>query len=234
MNQNEVKLDCTVFPGKFRTGEAVPPLYNLAYEYWGKTWGEIFAAAGSPDSLNVDNFLRQDIVIVLHSGDQITGVITSCLFNLSATPSYDHSYFKAFPADVIRSLRENGSGLAITGEYLSVHPSFRKSHLGIALSDVLIGLLMKVFRHLDAKVSLATTVRPAGVHKIGVKFGWSELGNFKKYGLDCVLLLNSRAQHRDHNDPKVIQFVNQCWEWRVDYSGLTNHNDTNNNLGIAA
>lgn len=217
----EKSLTCTLLPGKFSHSQRVPNIYNLVFKYWETTWKEIFTNAGSPDSLNVENFLRQDIIICLHNDSEIAGIITSSLFNISADAIYDHPYLRAFPISLIASLRSKGEGLILTGEYLSVKPEFRRNKAGIAISDALIGLLMKVFERTNASISLATTVRPAKVHKIGEKFGWSELGNFTKYGLDCVLLQNSASQLRVHDDPNVNQSVEEFWTKRTDLSCLT-------------
>jgi hypothetical protein len=214
-------LSCTFFPGKYKNGESVPALYNSVYRYWHKVWGEIFTAAGSPESLSAENFLRQDIIVTLHQAGQIAGIFTTSFFNLSADVTYDHPYFKTFPKKMVQKLRSESVGHIITGEYLSVTADFRKSASGVHLSDVLVGLLMKIFVEIEAKMTFATTVRPAKVHKICEKYGWSELESFTKYGLDCLLLCNSQEQVRTHDDPEVARLVESFWQSRNDFTGLT-------------
>jgi hypothetical protein len=199
-------LSCTVLPGRYRSGENIPELYNSFYRYWCKTWGDVLTACGNPGALNAENFLRQDLIVILHQGFEIAGAISSSYFNLAAEPIYDHPYLKAFPSELMDSFRAKKVGHIISGEYLSVAPGFRKSTTDAPLSDILIGLLMKVFVQSEAKMTLATTIKPAKVHKIGEKYGWSELGSFNKYGLDCVLLCNSRQPSSCPICRRILEF----------------------------
>jgi hypothetical protein len=167
---------CTFLPGKYPNGVPVPSLYNEVYRHWKTIWGDIFTKAGSPASLNAENFLRQDAIIVLHRKEEIVGLLTSSFFNLSASPIFDHPYLRPFSEDLVQKLKNDGRGMVCTAEYLSVHPEFRKSLVGVSLFEVLIGLGLKMVFKLDAKMMLATTVRPAKVYECGPRFGWVEYG----------------------------------------------------------
>jgi hypothetical protein len=214
-------LTCTFLPGKYRDGEKVPELYNAVYRYWHKTWKEILGASGNLDSLNVENFLRQDVIIVMHSGFEIAGALTSTYFNLSADSIFDHGYIKAFPSEIVKKLKAEGVGKVITAEYLSVTPAYRKATTDAPLSEVISGLFMKIFVQSRAKMSLATPIRPAKVHKIGEKFGWIEHGDITKSGVNCVLLTNCHEQLKTHDNPRVVRLVEDYWRTRNDLTRLT-------------
>jgi hypothetical protein len=219
-------LSCTLFPGRFPNGEIVPDLYNKSYLHWKQTWGEIFSRAGSPESLQVNNFLRQDVVACLSFNNQIAGLFTSTFFNASATLTFDHPYLHPFPDGLIQQLREQNRGIICTAEYFSLDSEFRKSALGVSLSEVLAGIALKVFISQGAVAMLGTAVRPAGVHRIGEKFGWSEIGGIQKYGLDCVLIYNNLKQAHEIDDPVISKAVDHLWNKRLDMTGLTQSNVT--------
>ncbi len=219
------EISCTLLPGRYADGRIVPPLYNQAYRHWKKTWSEIFTRAGSPGSLCAENFLRQNLVITLHQGNRIAGILTTTFFNLSSDATFDHPYFQPFPRAIVEELWKAGNGLVITGEYLAVEPEFRKSIVGLSLADVLVGLLMKTFVQIGAKMTLATTVRPAKVHEICQAYGYSEVGQYEKYGLDCLLLQNTKEQYREHADPLVREMIESCWRKRLDCTGITSRKE---------
>jgi hypothetical protein len=219
------ELSCTLLPGKYPDGKPVPQLYNEVYQYWKKTWQEIFTRAGSPDSLNAENFLRQDVIVVLHRGNEIAGIETSSFFNLSAEPTFDHGYLRPVPAEFMEKLRSIGAGILTTGEYLSVQPEFRRSEVGVPLSEVLIGLCKKVFRESHARIMLGTAVKSARVHESVKRFGSVEVGSFQKYGLDCLLFYNDSKNMHDHDDPEVAALVDHFWMRKKDLTGLMSDED---------
>jgi hypothetical protein len=212
---------CTFLPGKYPNGVPVPSLYNEVYRHWKTIWGDIFTKAGSPASLNAENFLRQDAIIVLHRKEEIVGLLTSSFFNLSASPIFDHPYLRPFSEDLVQKLKNDGRGMVCTAEYLSVHPEFRKSLVGVSLFEVLIGLGLKMVFKLDAKMMLATTVRPAKVYECGPRFGWVEAGTIQKYGLDCLLHFITPELAHSNTEPDVAELVEEYWSRRNDSTGLT-------------
>jgi len=214
-------VTCTLLPGKYAHGDRVPELYNEAYRYWRKTWGEIFTKAGSPASLNTENFLRQNIVICLHQGNRIVGMLTQTFFNIRADATYDHAYLQPFPQHLIKALRASSGGFVTTAEYLSVHSDFRRSIIGVSLSEVLLGILSRVFTESEGRMLLATTVRPARVHESCAKFGWQEVGVVQKYGLDCILMHSDLRTTCTHPDRAVASLIDDYWAQRQDWTGLT-------------
>jgi hypothetical protein len=221
------QLSCTFLPGKFTSNETVPDLYNASYAYWKKTWTDFFIKAGSgPDALNIENFMRHSIIINIHHQNNIAGSLLATLFNVSALTTYDHPCVKPFPNTVLDKLKSNGSGLCITGEYLSVHPEFRKDLVGLSLADVMVGLLMKIFVHQNIKMALAATVRAAKVDAICKNYGYAEVGSYIKIGVDCVTLFNTQESYKDHPDAQVMEMVNRYWNTRNDLTGITSTQNT--------
>lgn len=221
-NNPNLDIKCTLLPGKFVDNNPVPVLYNDVYTYWKNTWTEYFEKAGSPPgSLNIENFMRHSFLITLHSGDKIAGTLLSTLFNINALTTFDHPGVKLFPEEVLNKLADEKTGTAITGEYLSVPPDFRKDITGISLAAVMVGLKMKIFKELECKMALATTIRKAKVDEIALKYGYKEVGSYEKCGVDCIMLYNTQATLKEHSDPAIQEMVNRLWNTRSDITGLT-------------
>ena len=214
-------LSCTLLPGKFRNGQAVPALYNTVYHDWVQVWSEVLSKMGNPGALNLDQFLSQDIIIALHLKDQLAGVVTSNFFNLSSHATFDHPYLHSFPEALIEDFKTEGKGILMTGEYFTVCTPFRKKNLGSFVAELLVGLLLKILLHVDAKATLSTTILETKSHEIGKAFGYKIVGEKKKYGLNCMLLVNTKKQYQEHSNPQVNLMVQRLWNQRIDLTGIT-------------
>jgi len=217
-------LSCTLLPGKYTQEQKVPDLYNSVYRYWKETWSEFFRKAGSPpDSLNLENFMRHAFVITVHEKEKVVGTLLSSVFHLGATPTYEHPCIAPFIHDVPQLVTRDGldqSGACITGEYLSVHPEFRKERYGISMADVLIGILMRIFVERNFKLALAATVRSAKVDQICKKFGYTEVGSYLKCGVDCIMMYNTQQTYTAHPDPVTLKLIDDLWSRRQDDTGI--------------
>ena len=215
-------LTCSLLPGKYTEGVLVPDLYNSVYAYWRKTWTEFFIKAGSgPDALNIEDFMRHSFIISLHQGNNIVGTLSCSLFHLGADVTYDHPCIRPFPAEVLDTLRTERKGRCITGEYLSVHPEFRKNSVGISMADIMIGIMSKIFQNLELEMAFAATVRAAKVDIIAKKYGFRELGSYVKIGVDCIMVFSTQEMLQAHPDPTTMALVEKFWREREDLTGLT-------------
>lgn len=215
------RLSCTILKGRMNEAAPLPPLYNQAYGYWKKTWAHFFAEAGSgPDALKLENFTRSEFIIVIHQGEQIAGMLLSTLFHAQALTTYEHSCVSPFPEVALGRLRSLPGGRALTGEYLSVNPEFKKSLLGLSLADTLIGILMCILRQTQTDMALAATVRAAKVAEICKAYGYEEVGSYLKIGVDCVMLYNTLETVREHPSPEVRALVKRLWSSKVDHTGM--------------
>lgn len=221
------RLSCSILKGRMNDPAPLPSIYNPSYAYWKKTWGHFFEQAGSgPDALKLENFTRSEFIIVIHQGEQIAGMLLSTLFHAQALTTYEHSCVSPFPDSALQRLRELPQGRALTGEYLSVNPEFKKSLLGISLADTLIGILMRILRETKTDMALAATVRAAKVADICKAYGYEEVGSYLKIGVDCVMLYNTLEMVREHPSPEVRALVKRLWESRADYSGMLVQNES--------
>lgn len=215
-------LSCTILPGKQTHAGPIPKLHNPAFLYWRDTWSEFFRRAGSPpDALKVDSFLRADYIIVLHDGPTIAGMLLSTIFHTEALSTYEHPQIAPYPPAVLERLRNFRSGRCLSGEYLSVHPEYRKSELGISLAEIMVGLLQRIFLSCEAEMLLASTVRAAHVAEIARDYGYEEVGSYLKLGVDCVMMCNTAEGVVEHPRAEVREAIQRFWAFRHDYSHLS-------------
>lgn len=214
-------ISCTLLPGAFYDSAPVPLLYNAVYESWKKTWREVLIRAGNtPESLDVNNFTRQNIIITLHRRNQILGTATLSIFNSSAHSTYDHPYFKPFTLDLMNEARGLNSCLMLTSEYLTVEPAFRGINEGVLLSEVMIGLIVKTAMELGSRFLFGTAIRAARVDVSCKKFGYAEVGAYYKYGIDCVLLRGRAGELRNHPDETTASWIHQIWATKSNFTTL--------------
>jgi hypothetical protein len=214
-------LSCSILSGKNVNGGPIPPVFNPAYLYWKNMWSAFFARAGSPpDALKIDNFVRADFIIVIHDGPVIAGMVLASVFHGQALSTFDHPSVAPFPAHIHDKLRNWQGGRALTGEYLSVDPAYKKSVLGISLAEIMCGLLHKILHARGIDMLLASTVRAAHVADIGVLFGYQEVGSFLKLGVDCVLMFNTTQNIQRHPNAEMLAAVEHFWATKADYTNL--------------
>ena len=157
------KLSCSVIQGKWSRPEPVAPIYNQTYSFWKAFWTDWTQATEGAQNTNyahVDKFIKHDVHVVVHgSNNDVIGMVACSIMNLATLPTFDLPYLRDYPTDFVESMRLEGRGLAMTGEYLCVHPEYRKGTTGISLADILVGLKMEVFKALKASYCLGTGLR---------------------------------------------------------------------------
>lgn len=212
------KLSCSILLGNYDQQGFTPPLYNDVYQYWLNTWRDFFIKLDkNPDTaLEVQNFLRQSFVIVLHEKHtkNIAGAIHTSLFRNDNLTIYDHAYIKSFPADTVNYIRSEKPGAFSTGEYLSVAPPWRKNLLGISLADVLIGLMLRLSKNLECIGTLATTVRQSKIHEICEKFSYEHIQKTNKYNLDIFLMYKGISNNIEHPTNDINTLIDYFWKNR--------------------
>lgn len=145
-------------------------------------------------------------------------MVLASVFHGQALPTFDHMSVAPFPAAVHEKLKSWPGARALTGEYLSVHPKYKKSVLGISLAEIMCGLLHQILYARGIEMLLASTVRAAHVAEIGLLFGYDEVGSFLKLGVDCVLMFNTTKNIRRHPNAEMMAAVEHFWATKTDYT----------------
>jgi hypothetical protein len=214
-------LSCSILSGKIVNGGPLPPLFNPAYLYWKNTWSAFFRRAGSPpDALKTDNFIRADYVVVLHDQEEIAGMVLASVFHGQALTTFDHLSVAPFPERIHEKMRNWPGSRCLTGEYLSVNPTYKKSVLGVSLAEIMCGILHKILDERGIEMLMASTVRAAHVADIGRDFGYEEVGSFTKLGVDCVLMFNTTRNIQRHPNEAMLAEVDRLWSAKNDYTNL--------------
>ena len=217
-----------LIPGKFQSAGKYYDIYEKTYIHWRQMWEDIL---DSGKNTNSDNFIRQDILCPIVFRSDVIGLIGCNFFALNQKVSLDHSFTKSFPKETFKNISESSSFMSI--EYLSVHPEFRKSIIGYSLGDVLIGLSMEIFKKSNAIFVLGTARKKNNVNKMCNQFGFKEIGNIERFGLNCSQILNSQESVKEHPDKFVKNIIDDLWKTKESAIEITNFDYRNNSRRAA-
>ena len=224
MKQNLLSsAEYQIYPGKAPAEFGHVGALNEAYRYWSGFWSKIYADAGTPESFNPDDFLRQDFVIVLKSQGEIAAMHLYSLFELSQLAAQEHHYFKFYPASFFEFMKTRNSGYVMSFEFLTVNPKFRKSQTGISLGEVLINCAHKFLPILRVDAGIAPARTDNKVNEMGYRVGWEcfQSGIVKRtFSVDLVVGFTDKLKL--HPDPELQEVVDSLWIQRKDFTGRTN------------
>lgn len=212
-----------LLPGKCRPSFNRTDLYNKTYLYWKEFWTEVLRSLHSVQSMTGDDFLRQDVIGVVVSGEEIVGMHLYNFFCFDYEAHRDHSYLKTnYPEPFFESLQEFNAQYVMSMEYLTVSPSWRKSITGYSMANVLVGLGLNVLKDKGADAFIAVARNDLKISQLGFEFGArSVIANIIKHNVSCDLLTGLSNEVRPAKDEKVRSIVNQLWESRQDLSAFS-------------
>ena len=197
--------------------EAQILLHNKVYDFWYRIWNEVFSQSESMESLDTDDFFRQQFVKVVTCEDEVVGCSFSTMFNLKNDFYKKHSYFSSFTPEVHEILKQNGQS-AISVEYLTSHPDWRKRDIGVSLGAVILGLDMKLMKSLGADLALGATRKDLKVNHLCAGHGWETLiPSFIKCKYECELMAAYSKKVRPYPDALTQQTIERLWQDRNDY-----------------
>lgn len=167
----ERSLQLYLLPGRPEEGFTLTEWHNRAFEFWKERWTHAFRAMGAPDP-NLDNFLRQNCVLVVARGEQVVALHAYTIFDLSLTAHRQHSYFtKHCTAKTLAQLDERSVRRVMSMEYLCVDPEWRTSKVGVQMAAVIseIGMQYAKAQNVDAILGVARAEK--GIDTLAQEFG---------------------------------------------------------------
>ncbi len=218
-------LTYTLMPGKplpWRSDAAHGLAHDRVFQYWREFWEKIYADAGTPESFVTDDFLRQDLVAAIHCGDELVGAHLYSVFPLEREAARAHRYFRFYPPEFFDHMRERGAKLAMSMEFLTVAPAWRKTASRISFGEILIGCGLRCMTALGADVGIAPARTDNKVNDMAYKFGFEcfQAGVTKRnFTVDLVAVFKDKA--RLNPDPRVAAQIDSLWARRDDRTGIT-------------
>ena len=183
---NEIR--CFEMPGKWVPGVDLE-LYNKTYQFWKSVYETVYSESNHPQSLSPDNFVIQDKIVSLASGEEVIGCILFSFHGTKAKVSTEIKYFSELPFKFTSLVPEFSQKNFMLMESLTVHPEWRKSKSGLPLADYLLGFAMRCFVESGADVLVGTPRNDVKVDKILNRFGGKRHGDFEKSNYPCSFYL---------------------------------------------
>lgn len=123
-------------------------LVELSYLFWRSSWENTFKSLSVSSKVQSDDFLDRELSTIFYDGLPIA-LFFHNVFDVSRRSILDHSYFKNYPIEVIKEIKEKGFKRSFILSYMTIHPDFRSSKLGFSVPDLLFSLSIKRFLELN-------------------------------------------------------------------------------------
>ncbi len=192
-------IKCIILPGHIR--DCKPEyleLYNRVYEFWHYFMGMEMRSENLTElteKLASDGFmLFGDIYVLVYmplrrDGDkaeaaekrEIVGIFCFDDKDVTSSAVLGQSYFKHYPKDILRDYILPSKKVMTIG-HLLVHPEWRRSKIGIGLSDILVWFMHQRFLDSGANLMIYFTRNNRGTNDLGKKFGGKAILKNCEYG----------------------------------------------------
>lgn len=222
---NAGQLQYHILPGRFHPDFPGASLYNQIYRYWTAFWEGVMRDNGTDERIDPYEFLRADYVVAIMNGSEVVGVHLYSILNLEQPGVGSHPYFVGEnEATFLAALRTNGARTAISFEYLTINPDWRKSRIGFSLAPVVVGLGYQIQQTLFIDSSLGRCRQDNGVNRLMTDVGGKAL-------VEGVMMYNTptdfchvvRTEMREHPDSETRDRIAALWNARHDWTGDTLH-----------
>lgn len=226
-NQNSEKINklvCYVLPGHQRY--CMPEyqgLYNKAYEFWYINMGAEMRHEQLTDidtKLSSDGFmLFEDIFVLGYINDKqeldVAGIFCFDTKDVTSSAILGQSSFKAYPRDIKEQYILPCQSIMTIG-HLLVHPDWRRSQIGIGLSDILVWFMHKRFVESGTDLMIYFTRNNRGTNDLGKKFGGDAILEHYNYGgLDAdIIATYAKNVVLDCGDENINQLSQKLWDGR--------------------
>jgi hypothetical protein len=195
------------------------PLHNQAYALWQSNWQKTFEDLKSNAKLSADDFVRQNIISALFDGEKAVGLLLHTYLDLNLDAVRAHSYLSTYPCQVVEGLRHSGAAQVLTMEYLTLDKNWRKSKVGVALGEVILGLGVQVLVESGFDSMVVVTRNDRQVNKILYGYGARCLAaNLTKHNVSVDLVSLDKGKTYPGADSEVNRWIEYFWSRREGYA----------------
>jgi hypothetical protein len=117
-------------------------------------------------------------------------------------------------------LKNKNVKTAMSLEFLTVNPDWRKSKTGVSFAQLLVGIATKVQKHLNIDASIAISRSDVKVTQMGDGLGWDVIiPNVEMHTKKCDLIALFNHKIEDYPDPAIREHIEYFWNNRIDLTG---------------
>jgi hypothetical protein len=225
------------YPALYNTETSTKELYEKAFRYWKNFWTQVFIDNGERRLLTSDAFKRQDLITLLLYDRTIIGMHLYSFFDITLESTKEHSYFsESYTTSYLQLLKQNHVKNAMSWEYLTIDPKWRKRHTGISFAMVLLGMAGKIQGLLNLDAGIAVSRNDLKVTEMCQQYGATVVvPHFMMHNTPCALIACFRKNIEAPQDKNIKRYVEELWANKLD---LTNNSlfssRTNVDLKIAS
>lgn len=209
-----------------------PPLEHLeihdkAYAFWKSLWLGVFEQLRFDASGLDQDFTRQDVIAcITHAGEPI-GMHLYTFFAIGSAAARAHPYMTAnYPEIFFAKLKQMGVRYAMSMEYMTVHPDWRKKSCEVHIGSVLGGLAIRVMEQYGMEAAIAPARRDHKVNEIAYSFGGDcVVANVMNHNVACDLVAFVRGRTHPHESEKIREAEDLLWGKRKTLVDIKEYNN---------
>lgn len=199
--------------GRHNLMQDVIPLRNQTFAAWQEVWEAVYHKSDSNYLLKSEEFERQDLVTCIKIRDKIAAIHLYSFHHLDSRSCRKTHYFDFFSDSYFETLERHRVKTAMSMEFLTVLPEFRKATVGFSLASTLIRLGAKVWEQADADAIIAPARNDVRVNELAYDIGFRCLEKeTRQRGFTCDLIALFRGDHKPSADPLVNEAATTLWE----------------------
>ena len=163
--------------------------FELVYEFWKKTWRDVFQEIGKPSEIRSDDLTRQHEILVLYHGERPIAMVCHRYVNLGLRSTLEDSYFSsAWTKEDCERVRAIG-GFGVIGSQILVDPEYRKSHRQIPTKQLISLLSLEQVQRAKPDLVIGTMRVDKGMNKLFYEAGATSLAKkIPYYGAEVDLV----------------------------------------------
>lgn len=190
-------------------------LVDRAFSLWKQIYSQELETRGL--SLHIEDFWNCRLLAIIEDGFNVIGVHIYNVFDLR-TLATSHKYFDDVTPERIEIMKSQKIERLMSMEYLMVNPAFRGAKSPIRWGEVVIGLGFKVMVHSpwDAIIGIARADKH--VNDMGRKMGCAETDSVVKNQTPCKVMIMTKNEIKDHEDPQTQALIDSLWNQRSNSS----------------
>lgn len=189
-------------------------LFKKLQRYWETSWTDLYKQLKSPEILNPEDFLMQDKITALFSGEEIVGM--HLLKNYKKEDFSRHRYFKTFDQKFFNQLQERGVEHLQSFQYFWVDPRWSRKKTGVNFGAIIASLSLKFqsIEELDASITVAR--KDIKVNETAEKLGFKELtSSSTMHNVPVALMACFNAE--PYPEEAVVKWADFYWKNKIEH-----------------
>lgn len=222
------KLQLVILPGKC-VSERYLDIYQKGFRFWKKQWLPIYKRLDRNFNEISDAFTRQAENIFLFHNSEAVALFCMDTFNLRFSAHMEHSYFKAYPKDLVESLRLNNVHNFIVANQLAVSKEYR----GGTLAELLIGLTIKRMQESSYNYILSYSRNSTKTNEMAYRWGCTPLlSNQQAHGESADFVLIDKGSLDKYRQHPLAEKIELLWKNRIHQNGFLNERIYNESTNV--